>query len=77
MNETNDTQNNTPAAYLVAEVCYYMAFFMLKKLLEQKILSPEICQQINVAVPKSTAFCGSIFSGCCNSYPGPIMIMLV
>jgi len=23
---------------------------MLKKLLEQKILSPEICQQINVAV---------------------------
>ena len=50
VNETNDTKNNTPAAYLVAEVCYCMAFFMLKKLLEQKILSPEICQQINVAV---------------------------
>ena len=50
VNETNDTKNNTPAAYLVAAVCYCMAFFMLKKLLEQKILSPEICQQINVAV---------------------------
>ena len=50
VNETNDTKNNTPAAYLVAEVCYCMAFSMLKKLLEQKILSPEICQQINVAV---------------------------
>ena len=50
MNETNDTKNNTPAAYRVAEVWYCMAFFMLKKLLEQKILSPEICQQINVAV---------------------------
>ena len=34
VNETNDTKNNTPAAYLVAEVCYCMAFFMLKKLLE-------------------------------------------
>lgn len=50
VNETNDTKNNTPAAYLVAEVFYCMAFFMLKKLLEQKMLSPEICQQINVAV---------------------------
>ena len=34
VNETNDTKNNTPAAYLVAEVCYCMAFFMLKKLLD-------------------------------------------
>lgn len=50
VSKTNDTQNNTPTEYLVSEACYCMAFSMLKKLQEQKILSTEICQQINVVV---------------------------
>lgn len=61
----------------INEIKYFVMFFAIKRLLEQEKITLEISDWSILLLPKNTAFCRSIFSGCCNSYSWWVVVSVV